>query len=99
MTLASATTAAGSEIVEHLFFGGASVDQLRADLLGQAQEDFTADLKRELFGLPWEEEAGRRAVASDEDHVLGAEHLAGAVAKVAYAHNLHVGTSVVTWGW
>src|SRR5687768_7760876 len=44
-TLASATTAAGSEIVEDLLLGGSLLGELRADLLGEAQEHFAAHLE------------------------------------------------------
>src|SRR6266545_1956589 len=96
MTLASATTAAGSEIVEHLLLAGALLVELGADLLGEAQEHFAAHLERQLGRVPRQEEASWGAVAGDEDDVLGAEHLAGAVTEVADGHDLHVVTLVVT---
>jgi len=99
IALASATTAVGSEIVEHLLLARALLSQLGADLLGEAQEHFTANLDRELGRVPGQEEAGGGAVAGDEDDVVGAEHLACAVAEIANGHDLHVGTSVVTHGW
>jgi hypothetical protein len=43
-TLASATTAPGSEIVEYLVLAGALVGEFCADLLGKAQEHFAAQL-------------------------------------------------------
>lgn len=95
-TLASVTTAAGSEIVEDLLLGCALGLELRADLFGEAQEHFAANLDGQLWRVPWQVEAGRGAVAGNEDHVVGVEHLAGAVAEVANGHDLHVVTFVVT---
>ena len=45
-TLASATTAAGSEIVENLFLARAFGVELSADLLGQAHEHLAANVDR-----------------------------------------------------
>ncbi len=49
----------------------------------------------QLGCVPGQLEAGRSAVAGDEDDILGAEHLAGVVAEVADSHDLHVVTRVV----
>jgi hypothetical protein len=59
--LASATTAAGSEIVEDLLLAGALLGELCADLLGEAQEHFAAHLDRELGRVPGQIEAGAAA--------------------------------------
>jgi hypothetical protein len=57
-TLASATTAAGGEIVEDLLLAGALFGELLADLLGEAQEHFAAHLDGELGRVPGQIEAG-----------------------------------------
>jgi hypothetical protein len=44
MTLASATTAGGSEIAQYLFFADSPCHPLLSDLLGQAEKDLTADV-------------------------------------------------------
>lgn len=43
MVLASATTAAGSEIVDYLLLAHVLLGELGADLFGEAQEHFAAD--------------------------------------------------------
>ncbi len=95
-TFASATTAAGSEIVEYLLLGCALSVDLRADLFGETQEHFAANFDGQLGCVPGQIEAGRRAVAGDEDDVVGAEHLACVVAEVSNGHDLHVVTNMVT---
>ena len=52
-TLASATTATGSEIVEDLLLAGALwLGELCADLLGKSQEHFAAHLDGHLRACP-----------------------------------------------
>jgi len=97
-TFASATTAPGSEIVEHLLLSYTARLEVRPDLLRQTLEHLAAHLERQLGRVPGQEEAGRRTVARHKDHVLRAKHLARTITEVTNAHNPHVGTTVVTTG-
>src|SRR5712691_4163827 len=76
MMFASATTAGGSEIAHDLLLGYASGLPLRRDLVGQTQEDLSPHVLGKLGRLPGQKEPGGPTLASDEDDVIGAEHLA-----------------------
>jgi hypothetical protein len=95
-TLASATTAGGSEILEHLLLAYTPRLKLRADLFGKPLEHLPANVDREVRVVPRQEESRRGSVACHQDHLVGTEHLARAIAEVSDRDNLHVTTSVVT---
>jgi hypothetical protein len=94
MTLASATTARGSEIAQNLLLGHSTLFALRSDLVGQPDEDLAAYVGGELGRVPGQEKTGRPSFAGDEDHVVGAEHLARVISEVSYGYNAHVVTTV-----
>src|SRR5262249_27920085 len=74
-TLASATTAGGREIAEHLLLADAFPLKRCADLLGQAQGDLAANLDRQLRRIPRQEEPRRGAFARHEGRRGGARDL------------------------
>jgi len=96
MTLASATTAGGSEIAPDLLLRHASSLALRRDLIGEAQEHLAPDVLRKLGRIPGQEEPGGPALPGDEDDVVGAKHLARSIAELSDRYDSHVITSVVT---
>jgi len=96
MTLASATTASGSEVVEDILLAHVTALALRGDLVAQPQEELATYVVTQARLCPGKEEPGRAALAGDENHIVRAEHLARTITEVTHRHNLHVATIVAT---
>src|SRR2546427_5114681 len=85
----TSTPARLAEVLKNLLLAHSCGIESFSDLVTQPQKDLPTELDRKLWRGPGDEEASRQAVASDQDYVLGPEHLGGPISKVADADHLH----------